>query len=702
VVPATPQTILSITGGDIYIMRAGTNNWVLAEAGTTLQPGDFIRCTAGSTAEVTFFEGSTIELNGDTQISLSEIALSDTGSTTIHLQQYFGNTVSRVKKLTDSSSTYEVETQAAVAAVRGSTLDLTVLPDGTTIVTNIEGNISVIAQGVEVIIPEGMKSTVIPGSPPGQPESLTPTPTPTPTPTLPGGGGTARVTTGVHADRTEAAVGETITYTYSIANTGSIQLMDISVTDNITGVPIFQGGDSNENSRLDPGETWTYSATHVASADDPSLLVNNASFSVTVTQNFNVYVISDRAQVTILPGLWVEITSPEDGDTVTDRTITVSGNVSDTAVSGNITINGVSHIIAISEGGFSTSENVNAGDNTITVTVTDGVHTSSDTINITADIPTSGIWVQLTWDTDGTDVDSHLLRPGGEFDDEVSDCYWDNMHPDWGVPEVTTDNPSLDQDVRFGYGPENLTLQTPADAGIYQYKVHYYADNDIGPTTAYVTIWINGIIEAQYSKLMVNGEIWNCASIAWTLGDVPSGIVYPGPVLTKTASALEVYAGDNVTYTYHVSNNSGLPLDFSRIVDNIAGEATYVSGDDGNEFLDPGEVWEFTVTYTTTGDDVGELLNTATASFWYDDTEETVNAYAVASVTIYAPLEITTESLPDGVLGVEYSQPLTASGGKGSYDWSLDIGPLPDGLELVGDTITGTPTGTGGTFTFTI
>jgi uncharacterized protein YfaP (DUF2135 family) len=691
VVPATPQTILSVTGGDIFVMRAGTDNWVLAEAGTTLQPGDFIRCTAGSTAEVTFFEGSTIELNGDTQISLSEIALSDTGSTTIHLQQYFGNTVSRVKKLTDSSSTYEVETQAAVAAVRGSTLDLTVLPDGTTIVANVEGNISVIAQGMEVIIPEGMKSTVIPGSPPGQPESIIPTPTPT------GQVYTATVNTSVLPDRAEAGVGETITYTYLITNTGSIQLMNISVTDDIVGVPVFQGGDGNGNSRLDPGEIWIYTASHVVSASDAIPLVNNATFTVTVPQNLNVYVIRDRAEVNTQPQLWVEITSPEDGTTVTSRTITVSGTVSDTAISGSITINGETHAIDISEGGFSTSENVNSGANTITVTVSDGEQTASDTIHITADIPANGIRVELTWDTDGTDVDSHLIRPGGEYWDGVSDCYWDNMHPDWGIEGVTTDDPSLDQDVRFGYGPENLTLQEPYEEGIYQYKVHYYDDNGLGPTTATVRIWINDVNVAEYSKLMVYDEVWDCADIEW-----PSGDVYPAPILTKTAAPLEVYAGDDVTYTYHVSNAGGAPLEFSRIVDDVAGEATYVSGDDGNETLDPGEVWVFTATYTTTGDDVGELPNTATASFWYDDTEETVNAYAVASVTIYAPLEITTESLPDGVLGEEYSQTLTASGGKGSYHWSIVDGALPDGLELVGDTITGTPTAMGEAFTFTV
>jgi uncharacterized repeat protein (TIGR01451 family) len=292
--PATPLTILSVTGGDVFVKRAGTDNWSRAEVGTTLQPGDAIRSVNDSHAEITFFEGSTIELDGDTWVSLSEIGISDTGSTTIHLSQYFGNTVSRVKKLTDSASSYEIETQAAVAAVRGSTMKLTVLGDGTTVVTNEEGDIRVIAQGVEVVIPEGMHSSVTIGEAPGQPKP----PAPPPPPPHPAPVYVASINTGVQADLAEADIGQTITYTYSISNTGNLQIQSVSLTDDVADTPASQGGDINENSFLDPGETWIYYATHVASADDPSPLVNTATFSVTVYGS--TLVAEDHASVVIL------------------------------------------------------------------------------------------------------------------------------------------------------------------------------------------------------------------------------------------------------------------------------------------------------------------------------------------------------------------------------------------------------------------
>ena len=61
-----------------------------------------------------------------------------------------------------------------------------------------------------------------------------------------------------------------------------------------------------------------------------------------------------------------------------------------------------------------------------------------------------------------------------------------------------------------------------------------------------------------------------------------------------------------------------------------------------------------------------------------------------------SPLSITTTSLPIGIVGVAYSQTLTATGGNIPYTWALAPGsqPLPVGLTLAPSTgiISGTPT----------
>src|SRR5438034_292528 len=63
------------------------------------------------------------------------------------------------------------------------------------------------------------------------------------------------------------------------------------------------------------------------------------------------------------------------------------------------------------------------------------------------------------------------------------------------------------------------------------------------------------------------------------------------------------------------------------------------------------------------------------------------------SITVNAAsLAITTVSLADATVGMAYSQTLTASGGTGSYNWSVPPGGLPAGLTLSGAVISGTPT----------
>jgi Putative Ig domain len=66
------------------------------------------------------------------------------------------------------------------------------------------------------------------------------------------------------------------------------------------------------------------------------------------------------------------------------------------------------------------------------------------------------------------------------------------------------------------------------------------------------------------------------------------------------------------------------------------------------------------------------------------------------------PLLITngTPTLRDGFVGEPYAASLFASGGIQPYRWAIVAGALPDGLDLKGNVISGTPE-TAGTFTFT-
>jgi hypothetical protein len=166
-------TILSVTEGEVLVMKEGTQDWVPAQEQMELDVGDGVKTGGNSSAEITFFDGSTMELGAGTEIEILSLDIvCSTGVTIITLAQMIGDTISRVTAILDPASTYEVETPSGVAGVRGTRMEIRVFRDnwsyvdGTALVTNWEGSVYVIAQGVELDVPEGERCLMILGQEP--------------------------------------------------------------------------------------------------------------------------------------------------------------------------------------------------------------------------------------------------------------------------------------------------------------------------------------------------------------------------------------------------------------------------------------------------------------------------------------------------------------------------------------------------------
>jgi len=90
-------------------------------------------------------------------------------------------------------------------------------------------------------------------------------------------------------------------------------------------------------------------------------------------------------------------------------------------------------------------------------------------------VATEGLRVEMFWDTDTTDMDTHVLEPGGTTWTTDDDCNFRNCQMgevlDWGVPGATDDNPHLDIDDTNGFGPENINIDRPA-TGTYRVGIH--------------------------------------------------------------------------------------------------------------------------------------------------------------------------------------------------------------------------------------
>ena len=104
----------------------------------------------------------------------------------------------------------------------------------------------------------------------------------------------------------------------------------------------------------------------------------------------------------------------------------------------------------------------------------------------------------------------------------------------------------------------------------------------------------------------------------------------------------------------------------------------------------------------------GVVSGTPTTTGSYNFTVKATDGFAFSgsqayTVTVGAPaIVFTRTTLPGGQVAVAYSQTVSATGGSGSFTYSLSTGALPPGIALSSaGVISGTPT-TAGNFTFTI
>jgi hypothetical protein len=167
---AAAATILSILDGTASVAR-GTAAFAAAADGDIVNTGDRVQTAQNSHAMVTFFDGSTLEIEPVTTVQIEEAASVD-GALAIRISQTIGRTWASVQKLTRADSKFEIRTPTLVAAVRGTAFITEVLADGTSTVRTTDGIVQVTAQGQTVTVSTGQTTTAGPNAPPAAPAPL--------------------------------------------------------------------------------------------------------------------------------------------------------------------------------------------------------------------------------------------------------------------------------------------------------------------------------------------------------------------------------------------------------------------------------------------------------------------------------------------------------------------------------------------------
>lgn len=166
--------VLTVISGDV-LMRFGAGDFSSATDGAVLYVGSTVRTSGDARAVITLFEGSTIELEPASDISIEEATMRG-GSTTVQLAQSLGRSWHVVTHLTTADSRYEVRTPAATASVRGTAFEVAVddgLRGPTTTVTTTEGLVATAdaAASSEVLVSADQTTTVRANSAPEPPRS---------------------------------------------------------------------------------------------------------------------------------------------------------------------------------------------------------------------------------------------------------------------------------------------------------------------------------------------------------------------------------------------------------------------------------------------------------------------------------------------------------------------------------------------------
>ncbi|MFT4307032.1 MAG: hypothetical protein QM604_09100, partial [Microbacterium sp.] len=433
------------------------------------------------------------------------------------------------------------------------------------------------------------------------------------------------------------AVGDTVTYTFTVTNTGNVTVDDIAIDETA-----FSGSGTLSDIECDAtslasGESTDCTATYaVTQADIDAGEITNTAVATgidpnetTVTSNEDDAVVTaeQSAALTLVKSADVE-TVDAVGDTITYTfTVTNTGNVtvddiaiSETAFSGSGTLSDIECDATSLASGEST-------DCTATYTVTQDDIVAGEITNTAVATGTDPSEETVTSNEDDavvTATESAALTLVKTADVETVDEAGDTITYTFTVTNsgnVTIDDIAISETAFSGSGTLS-DIECDATS---------LASGESTDCTATYTV-TQADIEA--------GEITNTAVATGTdpsdetvTSNEDDAVVTadqePSLSLVKSADVAAVdAAGDTVTYTFTVTNTGNVTVDDIAISETaFSGSGTLSDIECDATSLAVNESTECTATYTVTQDDIdaGEITNTAVAT-GTDPSEETVTS----------------------------------------------------------------------------
>ena len=160
----TDVTTLSVLSGDVRVQPAGQMEFAPAREAMPLGAEDRVRTGPGSYALITFFEGSTAELEPGTEVLITSLLRgrsSRASANAVAFRQVSGTTWNHILAAADPSSVHEISTPTAVIEGHDASLKIRVQEaTGDTEIQALKGAAAVRAQGVKAQLAPYTQTTV--------------------------------------------------------------------------------------------------------------------------------------------------------------------------------------------------------------------------------------------------------------------------------------------------------------------------------------------------------------------------------------------------------------------------------------------------------------------------------------------------------------------------------------------------------------
>ncbi len=415
-----------------------------------------------------------------------------------------------------------------------------------------------------------------------------------------------------------AEIGETITYTLTVENTGDVDLYITSFTDSLLGditESDYVSGDTNEDGILNPGEIWTFEVEYTVGAEDTDPLPNTAEVCAENQYGMDEVCDEDSWEVDLLyADIDLTKTGPESAEI--GETITYTLTVENT---GDVDL----YITSFTDSLL--------GD------ITESDYVSGDT-NEDGILNPGEIWtfeVEYTVGAEDTDPLPNTAEVCAEnqygMDEVCDEDSWevDLLYADIDLTKTGPESAEIGETITY-----TLTVENTGDVDLY---ITSFTDSLLGDITE--SDYVSG--DTNEDGILNPGEIWTfeveytvgaedtdplpntaevCAENQYGMDEVCDedswevDLLYADIDLTKTGpESAEI--GETITYTLTVENTGDVDLYITSFTDSLLGDITesdYVSGDTNEDgILNPGEIWTFEVEYTVGAEDTDPLPNTA-------------------------------------------------------------------------------------------